>query len=159
MKKFLAFLLTASMAFTVLTGCGNPVYDDFENFLNVEMADVNENYDKIKAEAASWEGFEEDAQLEASLTDTLLPLVEASLLRLEEITPETPEVTEIKNKYIKVMEAYKEGFTDILAGIREQDEEKVDAGNERLTERMELLNEYNAALEALADEVGAEIEY
>ncbi len=159
MKKFLAFLLTACMAFTVLAGCGNPLYDDFENFLNVEMVDVNANYDKIKAEAASWEGFEEDAQLEASLNDTLLPLVEDSLAKLEEITPETTEVTEVKNKYVKVMEAYKEAFTDILAGITEQDEAKVDAGNARLTEGIELLEEYNAALEALAEEVGAEIEY
>lgn len=34
----------AVMAFTLLTGCSDPVYDDLENFLNVEMVEVNAEY-------------------------------------------------------------------------------------------------------------------
>ena len=36
MKKYFAILLMVVMSFTLLTGCGNPAYDEFENFLNVE---------------------------------------------------------------------------------------------------------------------------
>ena len=44
MKKIFSLLLMAVMAFTLLTGCSDPVYDDLENFLNVEMKEVTENY-------------------------------------------------------------------------------------------------------------------
>ena len=37
MKKIFALLLMVVMSFTLLTGCSDPVYDDLENFLNVEM--------------------------------------------------------------------------------------------------------------------------
>lgn len=57
------------------------------------------------------------------------------------------------------MEAYKEGFGEILAGVQEQDENKMTAGNEKNDKGLELLEECNAALEALAKEVGGEIEY
>ena len=159
MKKILALLLMAVMSFTLLTGCSNHVYDDFENFLNVEMTEVNANYEKIKAEAGSWEGLEDDAALETSLKDGLLPIVDDSLEKLEKITPETEEVKNLKDKYIKVMEAYKEGFSEILTGVQEQDEDKMTAGSEKIDKGIELLEEYNAALEALAEEVGAKIEY
>lgn len=159
MKKISALLLMVVMSFTLLTGCGNPVYDDLENFLNVEMTEINANYEKIKAEAGGWEELEEDAALETSLKDVLLPLVDDSLGKLEKITPETEEVKTLKDKYVKVMEAYKEGFGEILAGVQELDENKMTAGNEKIDKGLELLEEYNAALEALAKEVGGEIEY
>ena len=159
MKKYIAVLLMVVMSFTLLAGCSDPVYDDFENFLNVEMTEVSANYEKITAEAGKWGKFEEDAQLEASVKDVMLPLVDDSLERLETINPETEEVKEIKSKYVKVMEAYKEGFTLILESIQEQNVDKMNVGNEKIQEGISLLDEYNAALEAAAEELGAEIEY
>lgn len=159
MKKILALLLTAVMSFTALTGCSDPVYDDFESFLNAEMTDVNANYDKIKAEAGTWGELEDDAALEASLKDVLLPIVEDSLDKLEKITPATEEVKAVKDKYVKVMETYKDAFSDILVGVQTQDEDVMTAGSEKLDNGIALPDEYNAALEALAEQVGAEIEY
>ncbi|MBE7037893.1 MAG: hypothetical protein E7404_03210 [Ruminococcaceae bacterium] len=159
MKKIVSLLLVLVMAFTLLTGCSDPVYDEFENFLNVEMVETNANYEKITAEAGKWEKFEEDAQLEASLKDVMLPLVEDSLERLGKISLETEEVKEIKAKYVKVMEAYKEGFTLILESIQKQDADKMNEGNEKINEGISLLDEYNKALETMAEKVGAEIEY
>lgn len=159
MKKFLTLLVAVAAMFALLTGCGNIVYDDFESFMNNEMTDVNANYDKIKAEAGKWEELEDDAAIEASIRDTLLPLVNDSLDKLGKITPETDEVKEVKEKYVKVMEAYKDGFEGFLAGMQELDEEKLLAANESLELGLQLLEEYNASLEALAAELGAQIEY
>lgn len=159
MKKIIAFLLTTVMSFTLLTGCGNPVYDDFENFLNVEMTEINANYDKIKTEAAGWQSVEDEAEIVSSITDVLLPLVDDSLQRLDKIAPETEEVRELKDKYAAVMNAYKEGFNTMLEGVQNADEDKMLSGSESIEHGMELLEEYNAALETLAEEVGAEIEY
>jgi len=158
MKKIVSLLLMAVMALTLLTGCGNPVYDEFENFINVEMVEVSANYEKITAEAGKWAEYEEDAQLMASINDIMLPLVNDSLDKLEKINLETEEVKEIKAKYVKVMDAYKEGFTLILASLQEQDAEKMNVGDAKINEGITLLNEYNDALNALAEEVGAEIE-
>ncbi len=159
MKKLFALLLAVVMSFTLLTACGNPVYDDFENYLNVETAEINANYEKITAEAATWAEIEDDAALVASLKDTLLPLVEDSLTKLADVNPKTEEVKAVKNKYVAVMEAYKEGFSDILAGFEAEDADQINAGNDKINSALTLLDEYNGALEALASELGAEIEY
>ena len=159
MKKFLALLLTLIMAATVLTGCSDPLYDDFENFLNVEMVDVNANYVKITEEAATWSDFDDVNMLAASVNDTLLPLVNDSLEKVNAIQPATEEVKDLKAKYIKVMDAYKAGFELVAAAVAEDSVDKMNEGNEKITEGIAFLDEYNAALDALAEQVGAEIQY
>ena len=159
MKKVVSLLLMLVIACTMLTACSDPVYDEFENFLNVEMVDVNANYEKIKEEAGSWSNLTTDEEFITSLKDVLLPLVDDSLAKVNAIVLETEEVKVVRAKYVKVMERYKEGFTLILEGFEEQSEEKLNEGNDKITEAIELLDEYNAALEELAEQVGAEVEY
>ena len=159
MKKIFALLLMVVMAFTLLTGCSDPVYDDLENFLNVEMAEVNADYTKITTEVGTWEALEDDAALRKSIDDTLLPLVNGSLEKLKDIAPETEEVKAIKDKYVKVMEAYKTGFEALSEGCETQEEATINAGSQKLEEAVELLDEYNKALEELAKEHGSEVEY
>ena len=57
------------------------------------------------------------------------------------------------------MEAYKAAFDDMYTAFSSGDEAVLEEGNAHLDEGMVLLDEYNAALEALAAEVGAEIQY
>ena len=159
MKKIIALVLMAVMALTLFTGCSDPVYDEFENFLNVEMKEINENYEKIKAEVGTWESLADDTAIAKSISDTLLPIVNDSIARLEAITPETEEVKDLKAKYGKVMDAYKLGFEALLEGCQTQDEATINAGSESLSAGVDLLDEYNAALESLAAEFGAEVEY
>ena len=160
MKKIFALLLMVVMSVTLLAGCGSdPVYDDLENFLNVEMVDVNADYEKLTAEVGTWETLEDDADIKKSIDDTLLPLVNGSLEKLKDITPETEEIKAIKNKYVKVMETYKTGFEALSEGCETQDETTINAGSQKLEEAVELLDEYNKALEELAKEHGSEVEY
>ena len=159
MKKFTALLIAAVMMLTALTGFSNAVYDDFQNFLNVEMVEVNANYDKLLEELAVWDTLEYDAEIAEFIKASLIPLVDDSLAKLTKINPETVEVQEIKAKYVKVMEAYKAAFDDMYTAFSTGDEAVLEEGNAHLDEGMVLLDEYNAALEALAAEVGAEIQY
>ena len=159
MKKFTALLIAAVMMLASLTGCTNTVYDDFQNFLNVEMVEVNANYDKLLEELAVWDTLEYDAEIAEFIKASLIPLVDDSLAKLTKINPETDEVKEIKAKYVKVMEAYKAAFEDMYTAFSTGDEAVLEEGNAHLDEGMVLLDEYNAALEALAAEVGAEIQY
>ena len=159
MKKFTALLIATVMMLASLTGCTNAVYDDFQNFLNVEMVEVNANYDKLLGELAVWDTLEYDAEIAEFIKASLIPLVDDSLAKLTKINPETVEVQEIKAKYVKVMEAYKAAFEDMYTAFSTGDEAVLEEGNAHLDEGMVLLDEYNAALEALAAEVGAEIQY
>ena len=160
MKKIIALLLMVIMSATLLAGCGSdPVYDDLENFLNVEMVEINADYEKITAEVGTWETLEDDAAIKKSIDDTLLPLVNGSLEKLKDITPETEEVKAIKDKYVKVMETYKTGFEALSEGCETQEEATINAGSQKLEEAVELLDDYNKALEDLAKEHGSEVEY
>ncbi len=160
MKKLLAILLMVVMSVTLLAGCGtDPVYEDLSNFLNVEMVEVNADYEKIKEEVGKWESMEDDSALANSLKDVLIPLVDGSLAALENIAPATEEVKAVKEKYVKVMETYKEGFEALADGCVTQEQTTIDAGTEKMNEAVELLDEYNQALEDLAKEHGGEIEY
>jgi len=159
MKKLLAILLMLVMAVGVLAGCSDPVYDDLENFLNVEMTEVNADYEALKAELGKWESFEDDAALLVNINEALLPIVDGSLAKLKEINPATEEVKALKDKYVKVMEAYKEGFTALAKGCETQEDADIEAGNAGIEKALQLLDEYNKGLEELAKEHGAEIEY
>jgi len=158
MKKLISLLLMAVMSLTILTGCGDPVYDEFEKYMSVDAVKVNENYTKITEEATKWGEYEEDEQMVTSITEVMLPLVNESLDILQKITLETEEVKNINIKYIKVMEAYRDGFNLILEGFQEQDADKLTNGDQKINEGITLLDEYNAALEELAEQVGATIE-
>ncbi len=159
MKKIFALLLMVVMSVTLLAGCSDPVYDDLENFLNVEMKQVNADYTKITEEVGKWETYEDDNAIKASVNNTLLPLVEASLTALKDINPETEEVKAIKDKYVKVMDTYKVAFETLAEGCETQDEATISTATEKLEEAVSLLDEYNKALEELAKEHGLEVEY
>ena len=160
MKKIFSLLLMVVMSVTLLAGCGSdPVYDDLENFLNVEMKEVNAEYTQITAEVGTWETLEDDVAIKKSIDDTLLPLVNGSLEKLKDITPETEEIKAIKDKYVKVMDTYKTGFEALSEGCETQEEATINAGSQKLEEAVELLDEYNKALEELAKEHGSEVEY
>lgn len=158
-KKISAILLIAVMSLVLLAGCGDPIKDDLQNFLNNDMTQINQNYEKIKTEASSWTGLEKNEDFISSLEDTLIPIANESLEKLKNIKPSTAEVTAVKDKYVETMTAYKEGFDVILEGFKETDESKINTGNEKVTKALELLNEYNKALEDLAAQHGLTIEY
>lgn len=160
MKKLLALLLMVVMSVTLLAGCvSDPVFDDLDNFLNKEMVDVNADYEEIKAELSTWDALEDDAAIAKSLNEVLIPIIDGSLAKLKDISPETEEVKAVKEKYVKVMDAYKEAFVALAEGCETQEDATIEKGNESLEKALELLDEYNKALEELANEHGGEIEY
>ena len=159
MKKFLLLTLAAVAALTLFTGCSDPVADEFANFLNVQMTDVNANYEAITVEAGKWGSFETDEEWIVSLEDVLLPKCEETLGMLSKIEPESEEVKTIKDKFVKVIELYKEGFERILFGIKTADEAVMLEGNAKVEEGITALDEYNTALETLVAQFGSTIEY
>ena len=159
MKKLLVLTLALVMVLSLLTGCGDPVAADLENFLNVEMVDVNANYEEIKVEVAKWAEFETLEDYISHVKTSLIPLCDEALGMLANIQPETEEVKAVKDKYVKVIDLYKEGFGLILTGAETNDEAAITNGTTKIEEAVASLDDYNAALEDLAAQTGLTIEY
>lgn len=159
-KKAMAGFLLLIMTMGMLTACGgDPVADDFEKFLNTDMVDVNANYEDMTAEAGKWDSFETTDEAVSSINDVLLPNIDDSLDKLSEIKPETDEVKELKDTYVKMLKAYKEGYEKLLAACEADDETIATEATEKIEEALKLLDDYNAGLESLAEEKGMKIEY
>lgn len=158
MKKTVALMLALIMSLSLLASCGDPVADDFENFLNVQMVDVNATYDAIVEEAAKWETYETDAQLFESINSVLIPNVDKAIDQLSKVTVETEEVKAIKDMFQAGLDAYKEGFTTLVDATNAGDAAKMEEANTKLQEGIAKFDEYNKALDALAAEKGMTIE-
>ena len=159
MKKIITLSLALVMVLALFTGCSNPVADELTKFLNTDMVEVNANYEKIKESVAKWENIESDEDFAKNIEQEILPVCEDSLTKVNAIVVETEEVIDVKAKYTKMMETYKEGFEMMLAAAKTGDEAKLNEANDKLSAALGLLDEYNAALESIAAEIGAEIEY
>lgn len=160
MKKMITALLAMLMALGMLTGCGSdPVAEELEKFLNTDMVEVNAKYEDLKTEMTKWDSLEDDAALIASLKGTVLPNINESLELLSKIELQTEEVKEIKAKYKKVLDTYKEGYQGMLSAAEAGNEEAAETAGEKITEGIQHLDVYNKALEDLAKEKNMEIEY
>lgn len=159
LKKLAAVFAAVIMVLSV-SGCGSdPVADEFQNFINNDMTEINANYEVMKEEVAKWEGFETPDEFVDSLNNTVIPNINSSIELLGAINLETEEVIAIKEKYQAVLLAYKDGYGEMLQGFRSGDEDKVESGSEKVENAVSLLDDYNAALEALAEEKGLSVEY
>lgn len=160
LKKVFVGVLVLAMFAGVLAGCaGDPVADEFEKFLNTDMVDVNANYEKIKTESGKWESLETGDAIAENISEQILPTIEDSLDKLSKIELQTEEVKSIKDKYEKVMTTYKEGYTQMLEALKNDDEALADKASAKFDEGIKLLDEYNGALEALASEKNMTVEY
>ncbi len=159
MKKIITLLIALIMGISLLTGCGDPVADEFETFLNTDMVDINANYDKLKEESAKWENLESNEDIANSISNVILPLINDSLDKLSKIELETEEVKAIKAKYEPVLNTYKEGYETMLEACKTNDESAADKATAKIDEGIKQLDEYNQALEALAKEKDMSVEY
>ena len=160
MKKLLSLALTFMMAVTLLTGCGSdPILEDLEQYLNVDMNEVNGKYDIVKTESGNLANMESVDELLSSVNDTILPAIYEAIDLLAAVEPETAEVKTIKEKYESTFLAYKEGFEMFATALETEDENLLDQANTKIEEGLDLLNDYNAALEELAAEYDMEIQY
>ena len=100
MKKLLSLALTFMMAVTLLTGCGSdPILEDLEQYLNVDMTEVNGKYEVVKTESGNLANMESMDELLSSVNDTILPAIYDAIDLLAAVEPETAEVKTIKEKY------------------------------------------------------------
>ena len=159
MKKLMACLFAMVMGLFLLTGCGDPVADEFEKYLNTDMVEVTAKFVELKAEFTNWANYTTDAEMLDSINNKILPNIEEQFALLDKIELTTDEVTAVKAKYETMLNKYKDGYTQMLAAFEAADEAALEASLTLLQDGVTALNEYNAALEELAKEKGMTVQY
>ena len=134
------------------------VADDLENYMNVEMAEINESFNTISDEISAWDTDDVEGII-ANISDVLLPIIEDSLDKIEEVSPVTEEVQNLKDMYENVLLAYGDGFASIIEAYENDDEAAMDEALTKTSDALDLVGEYNAALEELAEANGMTVEY
>ena len=134
------------------------VADDLENYMNVEMAEINESFNTISDEISAWDTDDVEGII-ANISDVLLPIIEDSLDKIEEVSPATEEVQNLKDMYEDVLLAYGDGFASIIEAYENDDEAAMDEALTKTSDALDLVGEYNAALEELAEANGMTVEY
>ena len=159
MKKLLSCLLALVMSLSLLTGCGDAVADEFENFLNTDMATVNAKYEDLKAELAKWNNCETDAEMIDSLNNVILPNINEEIAMVNAIELTTDEVKAVKAKFMTMLDTYKEGYGAMLTALEAADITALENSLTIIEAGLSALEEYNKALEDLAAEKGLTVEY
>lgn len=157
MRKIVSVLIVVFLIVAFFTSCSDPVRRDFEEYLE-HMGDIEENHEKIKDEMGKWQDFKVDAELSKNIYVEVLPLVENSLVKLEEMTPKTEKVTKLKDDYYNVMLTYKAAFIYFMEGIDYAESTRVDEGIAKIYEAAKLDSEYRESLQELSETLNIEIE-
>lgn len=159
MKKFIALMFALVMGLSVLTGCGDPVADDFEQFWNSEdMGKIGQNLTELSRELDQWDEDQSINTMKKSLKDAVLPKIDESMDLLANTTAETEEVKAIKNNYGEMLESCEGAFEMMLEGLEKEDEKIINKAAKKVDECTKLMLDCDKEAQALAKEKGFEFE-
>lgn len=144
--------------FLFLTGCTNEVKDDFKHFLNVDILPISNleseaitAFNDISNKDKNSEMYYQ--QLYTVLSNTCLPKYKDFVANLSSIVPETIDVKQIHQIYLKGAEKQLEAFELFKQGIEEKNEYKISEANRLLTESKTYMTAYLKSAIELADEL------
>ena len=137
-----------------LSGCSDPVKDDLLNYINEDLKELGVLEEEALAEYASVTGdnYVDDLTTYTHIEEVVIPLYSDFLEQLEEIDPETGEVKEVHEQYIKAGNPQNNAFIKILAALEEQNYDLVAEANEMLAEGRTEIRSFKKDLGKLAKE-------
>lgn len=143
------FALLAAVCI-LFTACGkDPVAKEVQDFANTKMRSVNEQYQKFSEDYNEITSHTTDYV--DYINDTLLPEVDDIIAAVEKIDTEHDEVTDLKEKYLKVMNGYRSAMQKCADAVANEDSEGLMSASEDLQQVTEDLNAYNTALKDLGE--------
>jgi len=156
--KYLAFALILSLMFVSLTGCGGTsVKDDFIEYVNnnANTIFIPDNNDIVKTYTEAIESQDGKIAIKA-LSQTLPTKNNALLEKMKTYKPETPEVQELHNIYIKAAELRKEGYALMLEALttKVSDDSATDAALNKLGESDTKLVEFETKRNSMMKDLG-----
>lgn len=146
-------LVLFGLMISLLAGCGgNPVEEDLLKYMNESLPALSEQ--ELEAvglyDSVSGPNYTNDETMYYTILDEVIPKYRDFIDNLEKIEIETEELTKIHEIYIEAVNIQNSGFLTILTAIEEQDSEKINEANAKLTEARTMIRDYQNKLDALA---------
>ncbi|WP_078551347.1 hypothetical protein [Bacillus alkalicellulosilyticus] len=149
MKKRMFFLL---LPLLLLVGC-DPVQDDLISYLNdgiMPLVDLEEEVIAIY-ESVTGDNYYDDWILYEAIELEIIPKYQNLINQLEAVRPETPEVREVHEIYIKGTNIQYNAMVLMLDALDYQDYALIAEANNMLAEGRATLRQYQNEVERLAD--------
>ena len=132
----------------LFTACGqDPVAKELQDFANTKMRPVNEQYQKFSEDYNDITSHTTDYV--DYISSTLIPEVDEIISSVEGIDTEHDEVTDLKEKYLKVMNGYRSAIQKCADAVANEDSEGLTSASKDLQQVAEDLDAYNTALKDL----------
>ncbi|MUV36435.1 hypothetical protein JNUCC1_00237 [Lentibacillus sp. JNUCC-1] len=157
MKKiFWGFLFLLIVA----AGCSSEEQDNLVSYFNDDIQPLAPQEEEVVAEYESVTGpnFTDDQTLYDALTESIVPKYEDLVKKAEAIEIDDEEIAEVHDIYLTAANNQLEGFHSIVEALEKQDPSMIEGANQVLTEGFQGMQEYQTALQDLADERNVEIE-
>ncbi|PUB11706.1 hypothetical protein [Paenisporosarcina sp. OV554] len=154
-------LVVFGLLISLLAGCGsNPIEEDLLTYMNESLPSLSEQEFEAVAlyDSVSGPNYTDDETMYYTILYEVIPKYRVFIDNLEKIEIETEELTKIHEIYIEAVNIQNSGFLTILTAIEEQDSEKINEANAKLTEARTMIRDYQNKLDALAEENDVKIE-
>ncbi|MED1467616.1 hypothetical protein [Bacillus salipaludis] len=153
MNKKSIIILFFLMIGTLLTACGNdPVKGDLQNYVNKQTKPLAKKEKEVinLYESVTGANYTNDKTTYNTMVQEVIPKYRDYIAEVESIRPKTKEVRDIHEIYLKAVNLQNSAFIMIVSAIEEQDLNKINEANNKLTEARKLMREYQNALKELA---------
>lgn len=157
-KKNIFFCFFISISMILMTGCENEVKSDFKHFLNVDLLKISEfesdainKFNQITLQEEDTDAYYQ--RMYSLLSTSTLPTYETFVKELSDIKPETNDVRQLHQIYLRGAQKQLEAFKLFKQGIEEKNEYKITEANQLLAEAKTYMNTYLTEAVKLADEL------
>ncbi|MCT4661570.1 MAG: hypothetical protein N4A40_06870 [Tissierellales bacterium] len=157
-KKNIFFCFFISISMILMTGCENEVKSDFKHFLNVDLLKISEfesdainEFNQITLQEEDTDAYYQ--KMYSLLSTSTLPTYETFVKELSDIKPETNDVRQLHQIYLRGAQKQLEAFKLFKQGIEEKNEYKITEANQLLAEAKTYMNTYLTEAVKLADEL------
>ena len=130
------------------------VKDDLLSYMNESMPSLAEQEAVVIAlyDSVSGPNYTDDETMYNKILEEVIPKYGDFITNLEEVKVETEELRNIHENYIEAVNIQNSGFVTILSALEEQDLDKMNKANEKLSEARKMMRDYQTQLQALAEE-------
>lgn len=153
---FICFFVVTFMFF--ITGCESEVKSDFKHFLNVDLLKISENetsaitqFNQITLQREDTDSYYQ--RMYSLLSTSILPNYETFVKELGDIKPETNDVRQLHQIYLRGAQKQLEAFKLFKQGIEEKNEYKITEANQLLAESKTYMDTYLTEAVKLADDL------
>lgn len=152
MKTKIMLLMMSIMV--ILAGCSDPVEEDLLSYINDDMNPLSELEEEIIQDYESVTGanYTNDYELYDKINDVILPKYQDFIAQIEDVKPETTEVSELHELFIDAHTNQYNAMMKILIGIETQDDNVILEANQMLDESRKGLRNFSNKVKALVNE-------